>query len=70
MIFTPILFLVCINIFRCGVFDGFRDDVISAFQDLSAFLLNRREPEPMARKRPKQSPPDSSPPSSPPDGTG
>ena len=77
MIFTPILFLVCINIFRSGVFDGFRDDVISAFQDLSAFLLNRREPEPMARKRPRQSPPpDSSPTSSPPtsspppDGTG
>lgn len=57
MILTPILFLVIINIFRSGVFDGFRDDAISAFQDLSAFLENRREPEPMPR-RPKV-PPDS-----------
>ena len=72
MIFTPILFLVCINIFRSGVFDGFRDDVISAFQDLSAFLQNRREPEPMVPKQFSQSPQSDSPAPEPPppEGTG
>ena len=66
MILTPILFLVLINIFRSGVFDGFRDDVISAFQDLSAFLENRREPEPMPRRRKTSPTPEDTPPEPPP----
>lgn len=68
MILTPILFLVILNICRSGVFDGFRDDVISAFQDISAFLQNRWVPEPLIPRQSQQTSPPEPPPDTPPSG--
>jgi predicted PurR-regulated permease PerM len=43
MILAPTLLLVAISVCTSGVFDAFIADVVTAFQDISAFLKHKRK---------------------------